>query len=480
MRKMRNILNKEISRRKFLSNLTAVGAAAGFYGMHCKDNSKPGISTADDSDLKNIHIKSTDLNFEREALIRPFGFKGGYMSEIWQSAALIESDSDNNAVGLCTQSVLWSDASVFASHSESAGNGIMFLMTEYAVQKARNMNFKNPIELLENILPDTYEYGKVLTQNENLRKTFALNALVGLDNAAWILYAKENGFKTFDEMIPEPYRAGISHRNEKIASIPLMAYSIPISEIKEAVDEGYFFMKIKIGQPGTQEEMLEKDKKRIEEIHKTIGGRETPHTKDGKIPYYFDANGRYQKKETLLKLLDHVDKIGALDQIKVVEEPFPEELEIDVSGIGVRIAADESAHTDEDAKKRIQMGYSAIAVKAIAKTLSMTLKIIKAAHEEGIPCFCADLTVTPILVDWNKNVAARLAPFPGLGLGLLETNGHQNYKRWKELVSYHPCSGASWTITENGVFNLNDDFYEKSGGIFMKSEHYYNLFHHKK
>ena len=32
-----------------------------------------------------------------------------------------------------------------------------------------------------------------------------------------------------------------------------------VAEIKEAVDSGYFFMKIKIGQPGTQDEMLAKD-----------------------------------------------------------------------------------------------------------------------------------------------------------------------------------------------------------------------------
>ncbi len=31
-------------------------------------------------------------------------------------------------------------------------------------------------------------------------------------------------------MIPEPYRAGISYKHEKIASIPLMAYSIAISQ----------------------------------------------------------------------------------------------------------------------------------------------------------------------------------------------------------------------------------------------------------
>ena len=122
------------------------------------------------------------------------------------------------------------------------------------------------------------------------------------------------------------------------------------------------------------------------------------------------------------------------------------------------------------------MGYKAIALKAIAKTLSMTMNVARVAHENAVPCFCADLTVNPILVDWNKNMAARLAPFAGLGTGLLETNGHQNYKNWDKMVSYHPCAGADWTRTRNGVFNLSDDFYEKSGGIFLPSPHYESLF----
>ena len=153
-----------------------------------------------------------------------------------------------------------------------------------------------------------------------------------------------------------------------------------------------------------------------------------------------------------------------------------EELEVSVDDLGVRIAADESAHTDEDAIKRIEMGYQAIALKAIAKTLSMTMKIAQAAHERNVPCFCADLTVNPILVEWNKAVAARLAPFPGLGLGLLETNGHQNYKGWERMVSYHPYAGASWSQTKDGVFDLDDDYYEKSGGILTPSPHYEAMF----
>ncbi len=225
--------------------------------------------------------------------------------------------------------------------------------------------------------------------------------------------------------------------------------------------------------------MLEKDKQRLSAIHKAIGHIETEHTHNGKLPYYFDANGRYEQKETLVRLLDFAKKIGAFDQIAIIEEPFPEESEVYVDDLGVRIAADESAHTDEDALKRIQMGYKAIALKAIAKTLSMTMKIAKVAHEHQIPCFCADLTVNPILVEWNKAVAARLAPFPGLGLGLLETNGHQNYKHWETMVSYHPYPDASWRKTVKGVFNLNDDYYKKSGGIFAPSKHYEDMFKHQ-
>ncbi len=425
---------------------------------------------------EKIKIEGTDSNFEREPLIRPFGFKGGFMTEIWQTASLLKSSSEIKKVGLCTQSVLWSDAEVFSKYSESGGNALMYAMTEYALSVIKGMEFKNPVNLLDSVWEEVHNFGKKITGNDNLRETFALNALVGIDNAAWMLYAQQNSFKTFDELIPEEYRSALSHKHRKVASIPLMAYSIPVSEIKQAADEGYYFMKIKIGQPGTQEEMLEKDKARLTEIHQAIGNYRTEHTVNGKLPFYFDANGRYEKKETLMKLLDHANKIGAFDQIAIIEEPFPEELEIDVSDIPVRLAADESAHTDKDALARIQMGYGAIALKPIAKTLSMTLKIAKAANRNKIPCFCADLTVNPILVDWNKNVAARLSPFPGLETGLLETNGHQNYRNWKQMENYHPFPNATWRKTIDGVFELDDSFYVQSGGVFTGSKHYMSMF----
>ncbi len=458
------------SRREFLRTTGVAGTAtlAGFEAMG---------SPALQAKAKSITISDVGSNFEREPLIRPFGFKGGFMTEIWQTVNYLKSSSGKHSIGLCTQNVLWSDAQVFAAHSESGGNALMFALTERVLQIMKGQSFTTPIELLDNILPEVYAYGQKITANQQLRKTFALNALVGTDNAAWLLYAAENGLKTFDEIIPKAYLPALSNHHKQAAAIPLMAYSIPVGEIREAVEQGYFFMKIKIGQPGTQEEMLEKDKARLTAIHQAIGMVRTSYSKDGKLPYYFDANGRYEKKETLLKLIDHARKIGAFDQIAIIEEPFAEELEFDVSDIPVRLASDESAHTDEDAIKRIQMGYKAIALKAIAKTLSMTMKIAQAAHERNIPCFCADLTVNPILVDWNKNVAARLGSFPGLeNLGLIESNGHQNYKNWNTMMGYHPGKEGAWVKATKGVYELTDEFYRTSGGIFEPMPHYEEMF----
>ena len=471
------MIEKKFSRRDFIKSSGAFAGFAAFSVVNLNRYQKTEEDSMRPSGEKNIIIKKTDSNFEREPLIRPFGFKGIYQKEFWVSAALLESGAGTRHVGLMTQCLAWSDLDVFLAHSEAGGNLLLHATLEHALQQIKGESFKNPIELQNAILQTSHDYGKKITENNNLRMTFTLSALVALDNAAWMVYAEENGYRNFDQMIPQEYRPALSHRHQKVAHIPLLSYNVPLDEIREAVDQGYFFMKIKIGRPGTQEEMLEGDKARIEAIHNLIGHLETPYTANGKIPYYFDANGRYEKKETLQRLLEHAGKVGMLDQIAIIEEPFPEDADIDVSDLGVRIAADESAHTAEDVLSRIDMGYGAIALKAAAKTLSMTLKMAKAAYEKNIPCFLADLTCTPILVDWNKNIAARLAPFPGINdMGLMESNGHQNYVHWKELISYHPYPEGSWIHSRQGIYEINEDFYVKSAGILKSSQHYLQLF----
>ncbi|MFA5857549.1 MAG: enolase C-terminal domain-like protein [Elusimicrobiota bacterium] len=426
--------------------------------------------------MNKISVVSTSSNFVREPLIKPFGFKGGYTTELWQTVALVRSSKGNEGIGLGTQSVLWSDAKVFEAHSESGGNALMYAILQYALTKARNVEWSTPIDLIDQILDSVYAYAKIVTNTAGLKLTFVLNALVPLDTAAWVLYARENGYTTFDAMVPEEYRPSLSARHEKVAGIPLITYALTPEDIEEVIRQGYFFMKIKIGadpeKDGDRGKMVEWDKQRLEQVHRMVKDIRIPYTENGMVPYYLDANGRYDTKDRLCELLDYAARIGAVEHIAIVEEPFPEEAMIDVTGLGVRIAADESAHSPLDVGNRINLGYTAIALKPIAKTLSKSLQIAELCRKKNVPCFCADLTVNPVMVEWNKNVAARLMPFPGLKIGLLESNGHQNYKNWQALLSYHPYSTAGWVTPKNGVYELDNSFYETSGGIFEIPQYY--------
>jgi len=464
--------NDQIKRRQFLNR--SKNLIAGSLGSSLIINQSCMNKT---SSVKIVDAKSA---YEKEPLIKPFGFKGSSITSVWQTATYLESDSGTHKIGLGTQSVLWSDSRVFAKHNEDDGNEIMFNITKKALQMLKGATLENPVKMQDDMMGELMKQSIAITDQADLRKTFMLNALVPVDNALWLLWAAENGIDNFDELIPAAYRPGLSAKNQKVVSIPALSYGTSMASIKQLADDGFFIMKIKIGAPGTQDEMLQKDIEFLDNIHKTIGHYETKHTNDGKIPYYFDANGRYEKKESLHKFLDHAEKIGALEQIAVLEEPFGERNQGDVSDLvqrGPRVAADESAHTDKESLARIQQGYNCIAVKAVAKTMSMTMKIAQLAFDHNIPCFCADLTVNPILVDWNKTIAARLPAFPEMpGLGLQETNGWQNYKNWEAMKMKHPSKNSNWIDSIDGVYDTGEEFMTQSGGIFQASDHYEKLF----
>ncbi len=463
------------SRRTFIkrTGLALAASTAGVPFSNARNSTMP---------KSPIQIVSCNSGFERQPLRRPFGFKGSAMTNVWQTAVRLDPAAGRHRIGLGTQNVLWSDSRVFERHSESGGNALMYAMTERAMQMVKGQSFLDPLSLLDDLQDEVLEYGRRVTGQADLRTTFALNALVPIDNAAWLLFADQHGFKNFDEMIPAAYRQGLSAQHDRVASIPALGYGTPVEEIKALADAGFFIMKIKIGAPGSQAEMLEKDKAFLQAIHSTIGHYETPQLNGAKIPYYFDANGRYEHQDTLHRFLDFAEEIGALGQIAVLEEPFGERNQEPVHELaarGPRVAADESAHTDADTISRIEQGYNAIALKAIAKTLSMTLRMAQAAYERNVPCFCADLTVNPILVDWNKNVAARLPAFPGLDLGLQETNGWQNYRQWESMKEHHPLPEAPWIPSREGVYHTGEAFFRQSGGIFDTSSHYEALLHTK-
>ena len=429
-----------------------------------------------DQALKQIRIINTSSNFERERLLHPFGFKGGYLTELWQTAVQMESGSGHSAIGLGTQSVLYGDADLFAGVSEAEGNAMMYLLSSTALSLVKDTPFTSPVRLLDKIVPEMMSIGKCITGKDSLNINFIYNSLIAVDNAAWLIYAAENGFKNFEGMIPADYKPALSHRNSKIAVLYQVSYNMPVERLQEAARNGYFVFKIKTGFPGSQEEMLQKDMERLTQIHQALKDYRTESTPDGKLIYTMDANGRYEKKEYLLRYLDHARKIGAFDQILFYEEPFNEQNEENVSDVGIRVAGDESVNNEEAALQRIEQGYTAFVLKGIAKTLSLSMKIATIARQHQIPCVCSDLTVNPVLIDWHKNLAARIAPFPGLNMGLMETNGDMNYCNWETMQSYHPLAGSSWTKVKNGVFELGDDFYQQSGGILMPIPHYQKMF----
>lgn len=422
-----------------------------------------------------IRITSIDSNFEREPLLRPFGFKGGYLTELWQTISKLSSD-DHHGIGLATQSVLYGDADLFAGYPEAAGNALMYTLTQKALMLSKEIPFENPISLMEKMIPALIPAAARLTEKPDLSINFLLNALVSVDNAAWLLYSRENRFTQYTDMIPPEYRETLSNRNEKVAVMFQVPYGMPLEEIVKAVDDGYFVIKIKTGQPGSQSEMLAKDKARLAQIHEALKNKPSTSTKSGTVRYTLDSNGRYQKRETLEKLIDYADKIGALERILFIEEPLPEDNDENVGGLGIRIAADERANDEASTRKCLELGYGAIILKAVAKTLSLSMKIAHIAQQHRIPCACSDLTVNPALLEWHKNLAARLAPFPDLDMGLLETNGDMNYKNWAQMRSYLTHPGAAWANIQNGVFRLDQDFYSQSGGIFDKLPHYEGLF----
>ncbi len=422
-----------------------------------------------------LRYERYSFNIERESLIRPLHFKGGYFIEKWINIISLVSKLGTTATGIGGSAVLWSDPELFFANSETGGNVLMAAMAENAAKLAQNCAFRDPIEALQAILPEQHRYGCRITGRKTLSKTFTLNTLVALDLALWKLFALENRKENFIDCIPKAFMGAFTRRQERLAQVPLITYNVPLSEVIALVDRGHFFLKIKIGQPGSPEEMLTKDRERISALHAAIKHKSTEHSDSGKICYYLDANGRYPDKETLERLLEQAQKIGMLGQIVLLEEPFDYKNKTDVSDLPVRVAADESLHSIEDVQERIDLGYGALALKPAGKTLSLSVLMASEANKKGIPVFVADSACVPLLLEWNKITAAHLPSFPGLGMGILESNGAQNYRRWQTLLRDHPSSGAPWIEPHEGIYQLDSGFFETSGGIFLSSGHYEEL-----
>src|SRR5690606_38415074 len=163
-----NDIPSGITRREFVQLGTGALVTLGMTGFASANQPNHQMKNS-----KKIKISRVDSNLEREPLIA-YRFKGSAISESWQTVAYVESESGVGKVGLGTQGTLWSDSKVFFDHSTNGGNALMYAMTERALQMLKGTTFTDPVSLLEEILPEVYEYGKKITGNPDLKKTFAL------------------------------------------------------------------------------------------------------------------------------------------------------------------------------------------------------------------------------------------------------------------------------------------------------------------
>ena len=85
-------------------------------------------------------------------------------------------------------------------------------------------------------------------------------------------------------------------------------------------------------------------------------------------------------------------------------------------------------------------------------------------------------TVTNLIINnegitgkYCENIAQRWL------IGILESNGEQNYVRWEELYQAHPCAENTFARCNRGLYTLSEEFFAISGGIFKNSSYYDTL-----
>ena len=179
-------------------------------------------------------IVKTDLEFVREKLKSPFGFKGRYLDELWQTVALVATER-HTAVAPATESVLWSDGAVFGENPPAAANALMMTVTARALRLLEGRELVRPDLMLDALLPSLEDYAEAVC-GRRVAPTFVLNALVGVDIALWSLYARENGIDSFDGIVPPYAKAAMAHRHAQLSHIPLISYAVGEKELRACLD----------------------------------------------------------------------------------------------------------------------------------------------------------------------------------------------------------------------------------------------------
>ena len=91
-----------------------------------------------------MHIVETDLEIQREPFARPFAFKGSAFHEKWNLVVRLKDADGYEAFGIGGLAVLWSDAAVFAAHTEMGGNLLQASLLEFALQQIQGKRICRP------------------------------------------------------------------------------------------------------------------------------------------------------------------------------------------------------------------------------------------------------------------------------------------------------------------------------------------------
>lgn len=398
------------------------------------------------------------FNLFKEEYLKPYIFKGDSVNGKWIAKTAITDESGVEGAAVGGFAVLWSDPGVYNSHTEMGGNIMMAACLEKAVNTIVNREYTHVEEAMDDVFERVFNYGKLITENEGLNKTFVLNSMVSLDLALWVLWKKLNSMGNFKEVFEEKLNTKAVCANQ-VAVSPVVAKNTGDEEIESLLKEGFFVLKCKMGSGCAEDDaalFLRAD---------NIGRNySTSMTESGHISYVLDLNGRYKDKDKLKQLLDIIDKKSDLGKILTVEEPF--EKPIDVSEFPVIITADESVFDKDSVDLASQMGYGGVAVKPAGKTLTKSFEMTLAAFANGMHTFVADNSATPEILEPNRNFASLLPPFPGLKVPLIEVNGFQLYKRWDFLVEEHERKYGSRGKPVGGMLVQDEEYFKTSGGLF--------------
>ncbi|MBP5238693.1 MAG: L-alanine-DL-glutamate epimerase, partial [Clostridia bacterium] len=112
--------------------------------------------------MRSVTVERTAVTLVREPLVRPFGFKGMQINELWQTVVKVSSGA-YAAVCPSTQSVLWADADVFSMYTQDESNMLMHRTTCRALELINGRTFEGPDRLIKSLIPELREYADTIT-----------------------------------------------------------------------------------------------------------------------------------------------------------------------------------------------------------------------------------------------------------------------------------------------------------------------------